>query len=74
MRITISLLVTTFIFGSLAIELQNTAVVDSGSLQMVVSKAKLGAKPKQPKERTPYRGSGRGLRLMEYFNDTQFQV
>lgn len=74
MRITISLLVTTFIFGSLAVEFQNTAVADSDSLQMVASKPKLGAKRKQPTERTPHRGSGRGRTLMEYFNDTQFTV
>lgn len=73
MRVTISLLVTTFIFGSLAIEFQNTAVADSGSLQMVASKAKLGAKPKQPGKSTSHRGSGRRT-LMEYFNDTQFTV
>ncbi len=71
MRVTISLVVTIFIFGSLAVEFQNTAVADSGSLQMVASKPKLGAKPKQPKP-TPHRGSGRTL--MEYFNDAPFTV
>jgi hypothetical protein len=74
MRAIISLFVTSLILGSLAIEFQNTALADSGTLDMMASQSKLGAKSKKPEQPTPHRGSGRGRAILEYLADTQNAV
>lgn len=65
MRAAISLLVTTFIFGSLAFGTQNL-FQSTSETQLTASKIKPGSKPKKPEKPFPHRGSGR-RELMEYF-------
>lgn len=74
MRAIISLFVTSIIVGSLAIEFQNTAIADSGTLDMMASQSMLGAKSKRPEQPTPHRGSGRRNAIMEYLSNTQNSV
>ena len=74
MRAIISLFVTSIIVGSLAIEFQNTAIADSGTLDMMASQSMLGAKSKRPEQPTSHRGSGRHNRIMEYLSNTQNSV
>jgi hypothetical protein len=74
MRVAISLLVTTFLFSSLAVNFRNTTVADFFSLHIMASNSRLAGKPKSPESPTPHRGSGRTRTLIEYFTDTQFSV
>jgi hypothetical protein len=72
MRTIISLLVTTFLFGSLALDCQNNLRSDASEM-MTASRTRSGNKPKQPEKPIPHRGSGR-RELMEYFVSTSTAV
>lgn len=71
MRAMISLFITSIIVCSFAIEFQNAAIADSGTLDMMASQSILGAKSKKPGQPTPHRGSGRRNAVMEYLANTQ---
>ncbi|OKH37790.1 hypothetical protein NIES2101_36440 [Calothrix sp. HK-06] len=58
MRTVISLLVTTFFFGSLSLECQNNLHSESVTPITIASRASSKARPKQPQP-FPHRGSGR---------------
>jgi hypothetical protein len=73
MRVAISLLVSSLVFGSLAFNDQTMAnqlsyqtLTDSGSEQLLSVRPK--PKPNQPEKPAPHRGSGR-RELMEYYGN-----
>jgi hypothetical protein len=74
MRAIISLLVTSLIVGSSAIEFPNTAAAGSAMLNVMASKSMLGAKSKKPEQPTPHRGSGRRNAIIEYLVSTENAV
>jgi hypothetical protein len=76
MRATISLLVTSLVFGSLAFDCQamtnslsNLLVSFSGSEEFILVKAKPKTRTNQPEMPIPHRGSGR-RELMQYVAQT----
>ncbi|HLO85078.1 MAG TPA: hypothetical protein VK203_08725 [Nostocaceae cyanobacterium] len=78
MRTAISLLVSSLVFGSLAVNyeailanLSHFLVVGSGSQLLTASTTK--PKPNKPENPTPHRGSGR-RELMEYFGNIHSAV
>lgn len=68
MRTVISLLVTTFFFGSLSLECQNDLHSEPVTPVTIASRASSKARPKQPKP-FPHRGSGR-REFTEYLVNT----
>ncbi|BAZ13811.1 hypothetical protein NIES4071_56510 [Calothrix sp. NIES-4071] len=67
MRTVISLLVTTFFFGSLALERQNNLRSEFSAQVTIASKTLSKATPpKRPRQPLPHRGSGRRS-FTEYF-------
>jgi hypothetical protein len=66
MRTVISLLVTTFLFGSLALECQKGLSAESATQITIASKGLSKAAPKRPQQPVPHRGSGRRS-FTEYF-------
>lgn len=76
MRATISLLITTLVFGSLAFNCQamtnrlsNLLLSSSNSEQFISVKPKPKTRPNQPEQPIPHRGSGR-RELMQYVGQT----
>jgi hypothetical protein len=76
MRATISLLITSLVFGSLAFNCQamanslsNLLLSYDDSEEIISLKAKPKARPNQPEMPIPHRGSGR-RELMQYVGQT----
>jgi hypothetical protein len=59
MRTVISLLVTTFFFGPLALECHKNLHSESVTPATIASRGISRARPKQPQKPLPHRGSGR---------------